>query len=463
MKIHLLLWVFLLIFSLLILIIPKQILAASTLDNTAAYWKLDELIAGSTAADSSGNSNSGTPHGTAGANNLPQPSTNIPSTITFSDPRSLSFDGTDDYLDIGDKSNLFFAGNFSLSAWVYITGGAGTFRSILSDYKADGSVASMELAIDDNNRATFFWTDGNGIIHPAFSVGFTPSQNTWYHLVGVYDGTARTIYVNGVSKGSDSTVQTRTDFGDNTTIGRAGSFNGQYFQGQIDDVRVYDHALTQGEITELASGGPTPTPSPTPSSVPSSSSPEQNNNSGPSNCNDSAPISAPDLFEIDPAGTFVNLYFVGAKNPVTGYNINYGLDQNASQYGDNYKSSDKDWESTRTIYQLSPNTTYYFRVQGVNGCNVGAWSQTLKVKTRGWMTDIVGLINKLNPFAKKPTVPAMAPISITSCSYKVQSGDSLWLIAKRKWGTGTRYLEIMVLNPGLTSLIRPSQTLVLCQ
>lgn len=101
----------------------------------------------------------------------------------------------------------------------------------------------------------------------------------------------------------------------------------------------------------------------------------------PPSCNASTPAGVPDLFKIDTAGTYANLYFSTVSGS-QGYNVTYGLNSSANQYGDNFNYSGSVWTYGRTIKGLSPNTTYYFKVQGTNGCNAGGWSQTVSAKTK---------------------------------------------------------------------------------
>ncbi len=102
---------------------------------------------------------------------------------------------------------------------------------------------------------------------------------------------------------------------------------------------------------------------------------------GPPSCNDSSPAGVPNLFRMDAAGTYVNLYFSTVSGS-TGYNVNYGLAPAANQLGDLFSYSGNAWTYGRTISGLQPNTTYYFKVQAVNGCNAGAWGQIVSVKTK---------------------------------------------------------------------------------
>ncbi len=100
-------------------------------------------------------------------------------------------------------------------------------------------------------------------------------------------------------------------------------------------------------------------------------------------CNDLAPTTAPNLFQIDSAGTSVNLHFSKLNGDVTGYGVSYGLNKDANQYADLFSYSGSLWTIDRNVSHLSPNTAYYFKVRAVNGCNAGGWSKTMKITTAG--------------------------------------------------------------------------------
>jgi pectate lyase len=121
---------------------------------------------------------------------------------------------------------------------------------------------------------------GGPDIVPAFRVtdrlftGFTASgssswsNNTWYHVIGVYDGVAGTVklYINGVESGSVSgagsmlTTPSSGQFTIGATEDNGGTIITEFFPGAIDEVRVYNRALSQSDVQELYnfSGGTPP-------------------------------------------------------------------------------------------------------------------------------------------------------------------------------------------------------------
>jgi hypothetical protein len=206
------------------------------------YWKMDEIPAG-TVADSSGKGKNGTPTGASGTNNTPQPSTTVPNPANFRDARSLSFDGTDDYVDFGDVG---VAQPATLSMWINQTAQNSDQRLLGQLSGSAGQGGAIRIA----NSAIEVW-DGSAWE----SVGGTITTGQWTHLLFTYgpgaNGTV-TLYINGVATGTTATSD--FDFS-GVSMGLGAKFllaYGSTFNGYMDEVRLYDHVLTQAEITALA-------------------------------------------------------------------------------------------------------------------------------------------------------------------------------------------------------------------
>jgi hypothetical protein len=223
------------------------------------WWKFDEASSGSADGDkvndSSGNGNHGT--GNDGAND---------SGLSWTSGKfgnAIDFDGADDYVDLGNQSSLYFPGEFSISAWLKRTASVPTYSAyIISDYISSGDASSFALRIGgsasgNEDRFQFFW-ENPAATNPMVTSNTVTNQDAWYHVVGTWDGTTtRMIYVNGILENTNNTAQNRTDNGQNTTIGNAGSYHGNnvHFPGQIDDVRLYNYALTPELVKEVYNNG----------------------------------------------------------------------------------------------------------------------------------------------------------------------------------------------------------------
>lgn len=112
------------------------------------------------------------------------------------------------------------------------------------------------------------------------------------------------------------------------------------------------------------------------SSSSSSSSPAQA-----PGCGDMIPYKAPLLYQINTTAHSADLYFVPAGDPVSHHFIIYGYSNEYYRFGTRYDVGHTTGAIKYTINHLSPNTTYYFKILGANGCAASSWSNTLSAKT----------------------------------------------------------------------------------
>jgi len=196
-----------------------------------SLWQLNETE-GTIAHDSAGSSN-GTIYGGA-------------TWTTGKIGGALSFDGTNDYIDCGSGPSNY--DNITVSAWI-TTSADGVLisnRYNSASYGTWYTLSSTNIEIGDNSQGgykylTFHTTTLNGI---------------WHHIVYTKNGTDHSIYVDGSLDQS---------FTSNADIGQAGSlFIGRrwnrsssnlWFNGTIDDVRIYNRALSDIEIRSLYQSG----------------------------------------------------------------------------------------------------------------------------------------------------------------------------------------------------------------
>ncbi len=98
-------------------------------------------------------------------------------------------------------------------------------------------------------------------------------------------------------------------------------------------------------------------------------------------CGDWPPSNAPHLFQIDTSKNSAVLYFTPANNHLSYYYIAYGYSEGDERFGVEFPYGLSTGVVSYTIGSLAPNTGYYFKVRGGNGCVPGPWSNWLMAKT----------------------------------------------------------------------------------
>ena len=214
-----------------------------------AAYAFDEG-SGTTIEDSSGNNNTGT-------------LTNGPTWTTGKIGGALSFDGVNDYVDLGNPLSLRPVNQITISAWINPT-----------DVSTSKTIVSKDItgAVD-----YFFRVQGPGGVRCNFEglvldlVGNYVLTNVWQHLACTYDGSIVSIYKDGILLGSSAaSAVTYSDSGASINIGRRDEGGGGlYFPGLIDDLRIYNRALSQAEIqTDMNTAvGGIPVPDTTPPTI----------------------------------------------------------------------------------------------------------------------------------------------------------------------------------------------------
>ena len=159
---------------------------------------------------------------------------------------ALAFDGIDDYVAMEDV--LDPSGSFSLSTWIYPTNIASVShqRVIIKDNGSVGWALSLGDVAPGSGRLRFF-TRGLSVI---ITDSPTALQNdTWYHVVAVYDAAADTkkIYINGALNATSTSVTGSIPNNSNQLSIGAGGSGGAFF-GMIDEVRIFNVALTAEQV-----------------------------------------------------------------------------------------------------------------------------------------------------------------------------------------------------------------------
>jgi hypothetical protein len=200
-------------------------------------WKLDET-SGNAAADSVNGLNNGTVSGAARVEG------GFPN-ARYPNPGSLRFDGDNDFVELGTRSMPANNQRQSVAFWVNIAAMPTNNRVCFSLTSGEGGGSRLKIGFKDNRVTAWKGGDDDLVSAPAVGPG-------WHHYVYTYDGTTHRLFLDGVQRGTSTTAPDTGAVG-NARI--AAIFNNaENFQGQIDEVRVYNRPITAAEVAALRDG-----------------------------------------------------------------------------------------------------------------------------------------------------------------------------------------------------------------
>lgn len=175
---------------------------------------------------------------------------------------ALRFDGQNDFVGVGDSDDWAFGENdFTVELWANF------------DVRGGGSIVhagDVFVAHNDGggSRNKWFFALGGGLLNltvfntaappPNFYVArgpFQPVVGQWYHLAVTKTGTMFQTYVNGVQVGSEISNSPISNPNAPLVIGQSGEAFGGFMNGLLDEVTVYNRALSDGELLSIANAG----------------------------------------------------------------------------------------------------------------------------------------------------------------------------------------------------------------
>jgi hypothetical protein len=157
--------------------------------------------------------------------------------LNFPAQGSAEFNGTSDYIQLNES---FSYTNHTIAAWCYA--------------EDDGNNKLIFDARDAGNDGILIWSRYSEA--PVYSInnsniiGTTTHPNEWVYVVGTYDGTTQKLYINGSVDGTNTTSQTISTT-QNATIGTQTYSLGDYFNGNLANVAIWNRALSSDEINSV--------------------------------------------------------------------------------------------------------------------------------------------------------------------------------------------------------------------
>jgi hypothetical protein len=200
-----------------------------------AWWKLDDG-SGNTVADSSGNNRNGTLAGDV-------------SWIDGITGGALVFDGDGDYVDMGKDPGFDITNQITVSAWIKVSAFDKDWQTIVA--KGDRS-----WRLQRNRGENTLEFGCSGLVVPGTDWGqifgkTDVNDGHWHHVTGVYDQEKIYLYIDGSLDASAAAPGTIRVNEEPVYIGENSQMTNRFWNGTIDDVRIYNYALSAEKISEI--------------------------------------------------------------------------------------------------------------------------------------------------------------------------------------------------------------------
>ena len=214
-----------------------------------SYWRLGETNGASTLADASGNGHSAVPQGAGLVLGVAGPQS--PAYPLFETTNTAAqFNGASNWISAGTAASLNGTGDFTLSAWVKTT--AATNGVILQQRDATNFVGEYQLAVNPNGTVAFF-VYGSGGYQFNFATTRAVNDGQWHTIMAERSGgTNGYIFIDGAL--AAATNGTAEALANNlvTYVGRDVRNLNENFNGQIDEVAIFNQALATNVVAQLS-------------------------------------------------------------------------------------------------------------------------------------------------------------------------------------------------------------------
>ena len=208
------------------------------------WWLMQEGM-GDKVYDLSGNGNTGTLNGFA------FPATAASGWNPGRIGRALKYDGGNDYVDCGNKSVLDIISSITLMTWIKKANALNGQEGLIAKYGATSGVQSYLLRFESDDDIQFLY---RGLSVSNVIAANSVTDTLWHHVAGVYDTTRLYIYINGKLFNSVASTGSANSNSENVLIGGY-TIPTLMFAGLMDDVRIYNRALTEREVLDVYTDG----------------------------------------------------------------------------------------------------------------------------------------------------------------------------------------------------------------
>lgn len=214
------------------------------------FWRCEETAGPSLDTSGASPANNGT--WSAGVSALAGPA-NTPAALGANSTQCLNFNGTTGVVSIPHAASITLTGDMTVALWIYKNSEAADWVRLIGK----GLSANRTFGVwEESGGGTriLFQQYGTANLN-LYSTGTIP-LTTWTHVTCRISGNNATIFINGANSGSTTRGGAPATDTEPVTLGYAGFHT--YWPGRMDDVRLYNRALSDAEISALASGGQGP-------------------------------------------------------------------------------------------------------------------------------------------------------------------------------------------------------------
>ena len=179
---------------------------------------------------------------------------------------SLSFDGSNDYVRIGtpgsdnsgtstDIGSLLGNGSFSVSFWYKSSTNPGDYDFLLDQRSNQNYGDGFYILNHGSHSNKIYVAIATGTSSETTFMSTTEiSTGNWYHIILTWDGSNGKIYINGSLETTQS-ISSRRNNSVGMVIGSRYSANERYLAGRMDEVAIWNEAITAAEVTALYNSG----------------------------------------------------------------------------------------------------------------------------------------------------------------------------------------------------------------
>jgi hypothetical protein len=229
---------------------PSEVAKPVLSEGLVGYWSMENVSDHVIVHDRSGNGLNGTLENAAGA----------ASWVNGKIGGGIDFDGDNNQVNMGDPTTLQLTGSMSISAWVNsndFSGQGAECCTVIANKLGFSPNRGYSLQTSPSDGNFRFYIASNGTTLASIFSATVASTGFWYHLVGVYNAASQTmdIYVNGTLDNGTLTgtvpASQHSNNGQDFMIGGREDHADMHFDGTIDEVRIYDRALSSEEVRRL--------------------------------------------------------------------------------------------------------------------------------------------------------------------------------------------------------------------